>query len=203
MTATMLVALMTPGIIPAQDAESSQALRAEWSEAQANRDRKARQQWWEQLTAERLQAFIDAKADIGVTDRRGWTALHSAARYSSDPVVVSLLIAANADVDAKDRSGDTPLHWAAADNDNVEIVNALIEAGADVNTADRFGWLPIHTAADRSANPQVIEALLAAGSKRKRRAYFLLFSPRFLLKHNSNMSDADKEALMPLLKKGK
>ncbi|MBT8102298.1 MAG: ankyrin repeat domain-containing protein, partial [Gammaproteobacteria bacterium] len=101
------------------------------------------------------------------------------------------------------KARDTPLHWAAAENTNVDILTTLIEAGADVNARDRFGWLPIHTAAEGNSNPEVIEVLLAAGSKRNKRAYFVLFRPAFLLKHNANMSDTDKKTAMALLKKSK
>jgi ankyrin repeat protein len=106
---------------------------------------------------------------------------------------------AGATVDAKDSAGDTALHWAAAENTNVEIISCLLEAGADVNATDKYGWLPIHTAAERNSNPDVIETLLGAGAERDRRAYFVLFRPRFLLKHNSSMSDKDKRVALALL----
>ena len=133
--------------------------------------------------------------------REGWTELHFAARYETNPACVSKLIVAGADVNARNRSGDTPLHWAAAENPNIEIARLLLEAGADVNAKDKFGWLPLHTAAERSDDPQVVALLLEAGSKRNSRAYYVLFSPRFLLKHNDNMSEADKKLALALLAK--
>ncbi len=199
--AALLLALIAPGGARAQEPRTPGELQSEWVGIQADKDRKARRQWWQGLSVERLEVFLESGVDVTVTDRRGWTPLHSAARYCSDPSIVTLLLAAGAEIDARDRSGDTPLHWAAAENPSVDVLNTLIDAGADVNRADRFGWLPIHTAADRNANPDIIRALLDAGSTKKRRAYFLLFSPRFLLKHNSNMPDAEKDALMDLLKK--
>ena len=139
---------------------------------------------------------------VSITEeRKGWTELHFAARYETKPSCVSKLIAAGFDVNARNGSGDTPLHWAAAENPNIEIVRLLLEAGADVNAKDKFGWLPIHTAAERSDDPEVIAVLLEAGSKRNSRAYYVLFSPKFLLKHNDNMSADDKDIALALLKK--
>ncbi len=132
-------------------------------------------------------------------DDRGWTSLHEAARYNPDPDCIAKLVSAGANVNAKDKSGDTPLLWAAAENSNIEVVTLLIELGADVNAVDKFGWLPLHAAAERSSNPDVIAALLQAGSKTRRRAYYVLFSPKFLLKRNDNMSETDKKVALALL----
>ncbi len=192
-----LTVLLCPAIATAQ---APDALRQEWFEVQQVNDRLTRQSWWQAVNEERLGRYLAAGVDVNLATRRGWTPLHSAARYNPDPRVLTMLVEAGAIVDARDRAGDTPLHWAAAENANVEIIAVLIEAGADVNAKDKFGWLPIHTAAESNANPDVIEALLEAGAKRKGRAYFLLFRPSFLLKHNANMPDKDKEAAMALLK---
>lgn len=142
---------------------------------------------------------VGACDEVSVDDR-GWTSLHTAARSNPNPGCVAKLIAAGADVNARNNSGDTPLHWAAAENPNIEVVEALLTAGADVNAKDKFGWQPIHTAAERSADPDVIATLIDAGSQRNKRAYFILFSPKFLLKRNDNMSDANKELALALLK---
>ncbi len=191
--------LSLPAGAMTQDLERDAYLKQEWLEIQAHKDREMRADWWRRLSSARLNAYIKAGAEVGFADRRGWTPLHSAARYSPDPKILVALLRAGAKVGAKTRSGDTPLHWAAADNPNVDVIETLIEAGAHVNSRDKYGWLPIHTAADRSPNPEIIRALVTAGSKLNRRAYFVLFRPQFLLKHNSNMSDTGKKAALAYL----
>lgn len=200
MRSILWLLLIIPVIGKSQEPLPDEALQRQWLEIQASRDRRVIEYWWQRLDPDRLNAYVESGADVNASDRRGWTPLHSAARYNPDPAVLLVLLRAGADVDAKDRAGDTPLHWAAAENANVDVVTSLIGAGAEVNAVDRFGWLPIHTAAERNPNPEVISALLEAGAKRKRRAYFVLFSPAFLLKHNSNMSETDRKAAMALLK---
>ena len=199
--AAISIALLIPATAITEKRSSDENLRQEWLEIQSNRNQQIKKDWWQHLEAEALGDYLAAGADINATDRRGWTPLHSAARFNRDAKVLSALLEAGADVRAKDRAGDTPLHWAAAANSNARIVTLLLEAGANVNAVDNYGWLPIHSAAESNANPDVIDALLSAGSKRKRRAYFLLFGPKFLLKHNSNMSKADKKFARTLLEK--
>ncbi|MBT8103305.1 MAG: ankyrin repeat domain-containing protein [Gammaproteobacteria bacterium] len=196
---TVLCCLLLPIVANPAEPAGNAALQHTWAEIQRFDNRHAREKWWRTVDPGRLQAFIDAGVDTNYTDRKKWTPLHSAARYSADPRVLALLLEAGASVSAKNRAGDTPLHWAARENPNVAITKTLIAVGANVNAVDNFGWLPLHTAAESNSNPEIIRALLAAGSKRGRRAYFLLFSPAFLLKHNENMSATDKELASKLL----
>jgi hypothetical protein len=194
----MLALLLAPVMAVPQELMQDEVLQREWIEIQEYADRETRKSWWQDLGVEQLSAYVEAGADISATDRRGWTVLHSAARYSADPEVLSALLQAGVVIDARDSSGDTALHWASAENTNVEVIKRLLDAGADVNARDRFGWLPIHTAAEASSNPDVIEALLTAGAERNKRAYFVFFRPEFLLKHNSNMSEKDKKIALEL-----
>ncbi len=195
----LLLLLALPTVANARAPDSIQDLLIEWQQVQVKWQRADRAEWWRRLDREQLNAFIDAGVDVTVADKRRWTPLHSAARYSTEPGIVSALLEAGADVGARNRAGDTPLHWAAAENANIDVVRILLQAGADIHQRDKFGWLPVHTAAESNPNPDVIAALLAAGSKRNKRAYFILFRPAFLLKHNGNMSKADKEQAMALL----
>ena len=196
----MWLLLLLPAVGMSDVADVQAELQQEWLEIQASKDRQRTKRWWQHVDALQIDAFLEAGVEVNVAGKRGWTPVHSAARYNPNPDVLLALLHAGALVDARTRSGDTPLHWAAAENANVEIITALIEAGADVNARDKFGWLPIHTAAESNSNPDVIDTLLAAGSKRKKRAYFVLFRPAFLLKHNANMSEPDKKVAMALLK---
>lgn len=197
-TLVLATALISTGGMSQETAQADD-LRQEWIVVQAESDRQKRKAFWQDLDPDRLSAYIEAGAEVTIADKRGWTPLHSAARYNTNPDVLEALVNAGATVDAKDRAGDTPLHWAAAENANVDIINILLESGANVNARDKYGWLPIHTAADRNSNPAVIDTLLKAGAKRNKRAYFVFFRPIFLLKHNANMSEKDKEAALALL----
>jgi hypothetical protein len=194
-----LAVLIFPVTAISQEQDRDAALQREWIEIQTSIDQDVKKGWWRALGAARLTAFIEAGVTMDIKDRRGWTPLHSAARYNADPEVLLALLRAGAVVDATDRSGDTPLHWAAAENTTVETIHALLAAGADVNARDKYGWSPIHTAADRNSNPDIIDVLLAAGADRDKRAYFILFRPAFLLKHNSNMSETNRKIALSLL----
>lgn len=193
--------ILLPVSAISQEQPTDEDLQREWIETQTNKNHQVKSDWWQQLDLERLGKYLHVGVDVNASDRRKWTPLHSAARYNTDPRVLAALLQAGAVVGARNKAGDTPLHWAAAENANVEIVTSLIEAGADVNAKDKFGWTPLHTAAESGSNPEVIEVLLAAGAKRNKRAYFVLFRPVFLAKHNSSFSEADKKAAVALLKR--
>jgi len=197
---TLWAVLLLPVSAISQEQATDEYLQREWIETQTNKSHQVKSDWWQQLDLTRLNEYLRAGVDVNASDRRKWTPLHSAARYNTDPGILATLLQAGAVVGARNKAGDTPLHWAAAENANVEIVKSLIEAGANVNAKDKFGWTPLHTAAESGSNPEVIEVLLAAGAQRNKRAYFVLFRPVFLAKHNSNLSETDKKAAIALLK---
>lgn len=197
---TIWALLLIPVVAMSQEQPRDEDWLREWNEIQLDKSQQKKSHWWQHLGLEQLNKYLQAGADVNISDKRLWTPLHSAARYNSDTAVLVALFQAGAVVGARNKAGDTPLHWAAAENTNVEIVKSLIKAGASVNERDNFGWTPLHTAAESNSNPEVIEVLLAAGAKRKKRAYFMLFRPRFLLKHNSNISETDKKIAMASLK---
>ena len=114
-----------------------------------------------------------------------------------------MLFKAEADINHKTSSGDTPLHWASADNKNAEIIKCLLSHGAELNSRDKYGWPPLHTACDRSSKPEVIEILLNAGADTELKAYYILFKPVFLLKHNRKLPDKNKKLLIKRMKNNK
>lgn len=199
LAAAALAAALTPSIGLSQERAPFDDLGQKWRAVQMEGNQQARKTFWQGLDPDQLNSHIEAGAEVTLADRRGWTPLHSAARYSRNPEILAVLLEAGADVNAQDGAGDTPLHWAAAENTSTAVINALLQAGAAVNAKDKYGWLPIHTAADRNPNPDIIDALLKAGANPNKRAYFVLFRPVFLLKHNANMSPKDKEVALSLL----
>ncbi len=194
----MLFVLYQPLII-AQDKSQYQKLKQVWVSIQNHENKQVRKYWWQSLSVQQLSTYIQAGVDVNVCDKTGWTPLHSAARYNSQPDVLNALLQAGAQVEAKDSSGDTPLHWAAAVNTNTDIITELLRAGADVNARDKYGWIPLHTAAAMNSNPDIIGTLIKAGSKRNIRAYYIFFTPKFLLKHSSNMSEQEKARAQAML----
>ena len=94
----------------------------------------------------------------------GNTLLHNAARLTSNPTIIYLLLEAGFDPSARNDIGETPLHRAAAGNANPMVVRHLLEANANPNTADNDGYTALHWAVARNGNERVSVVLLAAGS---------------------------------------
>lgn len=109
-----------------------------------------------------------------VSPGSGSTALHVAAAWTRDPMVIKLLVDADLDVNARNADNYTPLHYAARDNSEPSVVAELVAAGADVEawaTASVLGLrvytksdvTPLHEAA-RNQHPGIVLALLDAGA---------------------------------------
>ena len=100
----------------------------------------------------------------------GFTLLHNAARNSSNPTVLSVLLDAGFDPNAKDDYGSTPLHLAAVWNDNAIVSSVLVDAGAQPNVRNNSGWAPLHYAVN-SAKRLTVSILLDAGADPNARTY--------------------------------
>ena len=97
-------------------------------------------------SVERVRELIDRGADVNVTNHKGQTALHCAAKAGFVDIV-ELLLARGAHVDAADAAGETPLATAlrstAKDKARlVAVARRLLAAGADRHHADRQGRTP-------------------------------------------------------------
>ena len=114
-------------------------------------------------TPGRVAACLEAGAPPNVRDDSGFTPLHHAARHTSDPAVVSILLEAGSELNAF-ASAKTPLHLAARYNRNPDVIEVLTDAGANPNAQwDRTRPAPLHYAV-RFNEPAVIDALLDAGA---------------------------------------
>ena len=94
----------------------------------------------------------------------GNTVLHNAARLTSNPTIIYLLLESGSDPSARNDIGETPLHRAAAVNTNPMVVRHLLEANANPNAADNNGYTALHWSAARNGNERVSAVLLASGS---------------------------------------
>ena len=94
-----------------------------------------------------------------------WTSeiLHQAARLTTNPTIIQLLLEAGADANARNDRGLTPLHEGAT-NSNPVVTAHLLAAGEDPNGLDNEGYTPLHYAAAQSGNGRVVTRLLGAGA---------------------------------------
>ena len=94
-----------------------------------------------------------------------WTSevLHQAARLTTNPTIIQLLLEAGADANARNDRGLTPLHEGAT-NGNPVVTAHLLAAGGDPNGLDNEGYTPLHYAAAQSGNGRVVTRLLGAGA---------------------------------------
>ena len=91
-----------------------------------------------QEDVQNILSYSKKYADINMSTREGWTALHLAAIRGHD-AVLQLLIDKGADLAARSKDQCTPLEL-AAENGHLSIVKHLIAAGADLDAdADRRG----------------------------------------------------------------
>lgn len=102
--------------------------------------------------------LLHNKAEPGVKDQLGRTALHWAAFSQVDSCVVDLLLSAKADPDATDNEKKTPLHLAAMEG-KVDVAISLLSHRAKRRARDMDGSTPLHYAA-AGGHVSVVTALL-------------------------------------------
>lgn len=92
----------------------------------------------ERPNPEVIRLLVERGADPNAADKRGWTALHFAARDQKAEAARALLDA-GAEVDPRDSDGATPLWRAVMSGSSAEVVRLLLEAGADPEAQDKSG----------------------------------------------------------------
>ncbi len=122
--------------------------------------------FFEIATVAAVTSRLSSGADVNAQDQCGYTPLHFAAAFNSDPAVVKTLLNAGANLQAADHEwGATPLHWGAWSSKNPSVITALLDNGADPNAQDKGGGTPLHAAAFNNSNPAIVNVLLDAGAK--------------------------------------
>ena len=123
-------------------------------------------EFFETATVAAVTTCLNSGADVNAQDQSGYTPLHYAVAFNSDPAVAKTLLKAGADLQARDHEwGATPLHWCAWANKNPSVIIALLESGAEPNVQDKGGGTPLHAAVLNNSNPAIVIALLDAGAK--------------------------------------
>ena len=114
-----------------------------------------------------LQVFLDAHADLEITNDVGDTALLLAARSTSEsgPEIVKRLLDAGANARVSNIWGSTSLHLAARFG-TPETVEILLDHDVQVNARDKFGQTPLLGAFDNfpSRDVAIVRQLLHAGA---------------------------------------
>jgi hypothetical protein len=114
-------------------------------------------------TPAEVQEAIDVHVDLMAAGEQRIDAMVLAARFNSNPDVVTIFLRAGVDINARGGDGDPPLS-AATENQSPGVVAALLKAGADVNARAKDGFSPLTSAIILNRNPEVINKLLEAGA---------------------------------------
>ncbi|MEG9862692.1 MAG: ankyrin repeat domain-containing protein [Parvularculales bacterium] len=122
--------------------------------------------FWQTASVAEVEAALKRGADIDARDEKnGGTPLHWAAGYSSEPMVVELLLSRGAAINSRAIDGYTPLHVAAEQSKTPAVVELLLERGADIDTrTEKTRSTPLHIAALYNQTPDVLNVLLDRGA---------------------------------------
>lgn len=110
-----------------------------------------------------VQLLIQSKASVGLTNKRGDTALHYAAGNNFKPDNVQELLKAGAKVDAANGLGETPL-MKACQTARVDVAKVLVMAGANIHAVNKEG-LNVWRVANRAGYKEMIQFLERLGLK--------------------------------------
>ena len=86
---------------------------------------------------------------MNIRGEHGYTPLHLAAEFNTNPTVITALVDAGAEVNIRGEHGYTPLHLAAESNTNPTVIEVLLDAGADAGVRAAEGKTPWDLAKDR------------------------------------------------------
>ena len=119
-------------------------------------------------SADRARVIAELESGGGgsyAKDDQGLTPLHYAAKISTDPSIVALLLEYGADVGTTSHDGFTPLHTAAIGNPEASVIELLLDHGADIEARDNSGATPLHHAVlFVNEDPSVLKLLLDRGA---------------------------------------
>lgn len=113
------------------------------------------------LQLEIAKRLVQAGADPAAADDRGFTPLHSAARYGN-LMLIRALVDLGADTESRTRQGITPLSY-AAERLQEESIRTLAALGAAIDATDADGLTPVHRALDAS-EAGVLQILVDIGA---------------------------------------
>lgn len=112
-----------------------------------------------------VEALLDARADVTLTDVNRNTPLHLLAANIDDAELALRLIEMGANVNEKNKHGDTPLHL-ACETHNVTAAKVLVDNGADVNITNGTLNDPLCVALyQKHINSKIISLLLVSRAK--------------------------------------
>jgi len=115
-----------------------------------------------------------------------WKPLMFAAKHSTRPEMIKILIGAGADVNLGSRY-NTPLLLVAKNSNNLEMFSILLDAGAIVDAKDTSGMSALMLAIKNNAKVEVISKLLDAGASVNLREYdWGIYPLGFVARYNTD-----------------